>query len=132
MAMADIRVFGAGIFGLSIAWACARRGASVEVIDPNGIGAGSSGGLVGALAPHVPENWNIKKQVQFESLDGAEAFWSEVAEAGGEDPGYARSGRLQPLADDAALALARAREGSAAADVDLGEIADVVLGGEIA
>jgi glycine oxidase len=112
--MADIRVYGAGIFGLSIAWVCARRGASVEVVDPHGVGAGSSGGLVGALAPHVPENWNVKKQVQFESLDQAEVFWAEVAEAGGEDPGYARSGRLQPVADEAALALGRMREGSAA------------------
>ncbi|MCT4684874.1 MAG: FAD-dependent oxidoreductase, partial [Roseicyclus sp.] len=57
MAMADIRVFGAGSFGLAIAGACARRGAAVEVGDPHGIGAGSSGGLGGALAPHVPENW---------------------------------------------------------------------------
>jgi glycine/D-amino acid oxidase-like deaminating enzyme len=112
--MADIRVFGAGIFGLSIAWACALRGASVEVVDPHGIGAGSSGGLVGALAPHVPENWNTKKQVQFESLDMAGAFWAEVAETGGEDPGYRRTGRLQPVGDEAALALARAREQSAA------------------
>lgn len=111
--MAEVRVFGAGIFGLSIAWECARRGAAVEVVDPFGIGAGSSGGLVGALAPHVPENWNPKKQGQFESLERAERFWAEVAEVGGVDPGYARTGRLQPVADDAALVLARAREVSA-------------------
>ena len=112
--MADIRVHGAGVFGLSIAWTCIRRGASVEVVDPFGIGAGASGGLVGALAPHVPENWNVKKQVQFESLDMAEVFWAEVTETGGQDPGYSRTGRLQPVADEAALALARARESSAA------------------
>lgn len=112
--MADIRVFGAGIFGLSIAWEAARRGAMVEVVDPSGIGAGSSGGLVGALAPHVPENWNPKKQVQFDALDLAEGFWAEVAAAGGTDPGYGRTGRLQPIADDAALDLARARSVSAA------------------
>ena len=46
-------VRGAGIFGLAIAWTCARRGAAVRVIDPGGPGAGASGGLVGALAPHV-------------------------------------------------------------------------------
>jgi len=107
--MAQVRVFGAGIFGLSIAWACARRGASVEVVDPSGIGAGSSGGLVGALAPHVPENWNPKKQIQFDSLDMAAAFWAEVVGVGGVDPGYARAGRLQPIPDEAALALALAR-----------------------
>jgi glycine/D-amino acid oxidase-like deaminating enzyme len=107
--MAEIRVFGAGIFGLSIAWACAGKGASVEVVDPFGIGAGSSGGVVGALAPHVPENWNAKKQIQFESLEMAAPFWAGVAEAGGVGPGYARSGRLQPVPDAAALELARAR-----------------------
>jgi glycine/D-amino acid oxidase-like deaminating enzyme len=107
--MAQLRVFGAGIFGLAIAWECARRGAAVEVVDPHGIGAGSSGGLVGALAPHVPENWNPKKQIQFDSLDMAEGFWADVAAAGGTDPGYARAGRLQPVPDQAALALAQAR-----------------------
>ncbi|MFZ8959776.1 MAG: FAD-dependent oxidoreductase, partial [Paracoccaceae bacterium] len=34
----DVTVLGAGIFGLAIAWACAARGAKVQVIDPNGIG----------------------------------------------------------------------------------------------
>jgi glycine oxidase len=86
-----------------------RRGASVQVIDPQGPGAGSSGGVVGALAPHVPENWNAKKAFQFESLLMAEAFWEEVEATGGLQAGYLRSGRLQPVADDAALALARRR-----------------------
>ncbi|GHF43060.1 NAD(P)/FAD-dependent oxidoreductase [Seohaeicola zhoushanensis] len=109
----DITIRGAGIFGLSIAWACARRGAHVRVIDPHGPGAGSSGGLVGALAPHVPENWNVKKAFQLDSLLMAEGFWAGVTAAGGVDPGYVRSGRLQPVAEEA-LPLARARgEGAA-------------------
>lgn len=107
--MTDITIRGAGIFGLSVAWACVQRGAKVQIIDPNGVGAGSSGGIVGALAPHVPENWNAKKAFQLESLLMAEAFWSEVAGVGGKDPGYARTGRLQPLADAAARALAHQR-----------------------
>jgi len=111
--MAEITVRGAGVFGLSIAWACLKRGARVTVVDPNGIGAGASGGLVGALAPHTPENWNAKKQLQFESLEMAEALWSEVAEVSGMDPGYARLGRVQPVLDDRALELARLREVSA-------------------
>ncbi|MEM6305751.1 MAG: FAD-dependent oxidoreductase [Pseudomonadota bacterium] len=112
--MADITVRGAGIFGLSIAWALVQRGAAVQLIDPNGPASGSSGGVVGALAPHVPENWNAKKAFQLESLLMAEAFWAEVSEAGGLDPGYRRSGRLQPVADECALELARARALSAA------------------
>ena len=68
---------GGGIFGLSVAFACARRGAAVTLIERHRIGAGASGGIVGALAPHVPENWNPKKQVQFDSLVMAEAFGRE-------------------------------------------------------
>lgn len=109
MAMLDVTVRGAGIFGLSIAWACAQRGARVQVIDPNGPGAGASGGIVGALAPHVPENWNDKKAFQFESLIMAEDFWAQIQAEGGVSSGYARTGRIQPIADDKALGLARAR-----------------------
>lgn len=107
--MAQITVMGAGIFGLSAAWALARRGASVRLIEAEAVGAGSSGGVVGALAPHVPEQWNAKKQFQFESLLMAGDFWRDVAEAGGRDPGYARLGRVQPLADEAAVARAHER-----------------------
>ncbi|WP_435140065.1 NAD(P)/FAD-dependent oxidoreductase [Pseudopelagicola sp. nBUS_19] len=107
--MVDVTVMGAGVFGLSVAWACAARGAKVRVIDPNGVGAGSSGGLVGALAPHTPENWNEKKAFQFESLIMAEAFWAEVELVGGVSPGYARTGRLQPIPTARSLDRARAR-----------------------
>lgn len=113
MAMVDVTIRGAGAFGLSIAWECACRGARVRVIDPNGVGAGSSGGVVGALAPHVPENWNDKKAFQLESLLMAGGFWAGVRDVGGVEPGYARTGRLQPVADDRALALAHARAGTA-------------------
>lgn len=113
--MVDVTIRGAGVFGLSIAWVCARRGASVCVVDPAGPGAGSSGGLVGALAPHVPENWNPKKAFQFESLIIAEPFWAEVEARGGVASGYGRTGRLQPIADARALELAHRRAGTAKA-----------------
>lgn len=111
--MADLTIRGAGILGLSIAWICARRGARVQVIDPHGAGTGASGGLVGALAPHVPENWNAKKAFQLDSLLAAQGFWAEVEAAGGVPSGYGRTGRLQPIADDHALSLAQARAATA-------------------
>lgn len=114
MARPDMTVRGGGVFGLSIAWACARRGARVRVIEAEAFGAGASGGIVGALAPHVPEAWNDKKAFQLESLLLAGEWWAGVAAAGGLDPGYARHGRLQPLEDAAAVAQARARETGAA------------------
>lgn len=107
--MVDVTVRGAGIFGLSVAWACCRRGARVRVIDPHGLGAGASGGLVGALSPHVPEAWNPKKAFQLESLLLAESWWAGVETASGIGSGYGRVGRLQPLADDRAVEAARRR-----------------------
>lgn len=114
MARADITVRGAGIFGLCIAWEAAQRGARVRVTEAQSVGAGASGGPVGALTPHVPENWNVKKAFQLDSLLMAPAFWSGVEAASGKPSGYARLGRLQPIADGKALDLARAREDSAA------------------
>ena len=76
--MIDITIRGAGIMGLTLAWHCLNLGASVRVIDPNGIANGASGGIVGALAPHVPENWNSKKQFQLESLIYSQKFWQSV------------------------------------------------------
>lgn len=114
MASVDVTVCGAGIFGLSIAWACLQRGARVRVIETAHPGAGSSGGLVGALSPHVPEAWNAKKAFQLESLLMAADWWAKVEAASNLPSGYARLGRLQPLPDDRAVEAARRRETEAA------------------
>ena len=39
LATADVTILGAGVFGLSIAFCCAQRGARVRVIDPAGVAA---------------------------------------------------------------------------------------------
>jgi glycine oxidase len=109
MASVDVTVRGAGIFGLSVAWACAQRGARVRVIETVGIGAGSSGGVVGALSPHVPEAWNLKKAFQLESLLLAAGWWAGVEAVSGLSSGCGRVGRLQPLADERAVEAARRR-----------------------
>lgn len=114
MARVDVTVRGGGIFGLSIAWACVQRGARVRLIETFALGAGSSGGLVGALSPHVPEAWNAKKAFQLDSLLLAESWWAGVEAASGQPSGYARLGRLQPLPDDRAVEAARRREAEAA------------------
>jgi glycine oxidase len=107
--MATIAVMGAGVLGLSLAWELARRGADVRVIEARHPGAGASGGLVGALAPHAPEGWTEGKARQLTSLLMADAFWTGVAAAGGVDPGFARPGRVQPLMDEPAMARAEVR-----------------------
>src|SRR6056297_41957 len=113
LATADITVRGAGVFGLAIAWEAVRRGARVKVIDPRGPGGGASGGVVGALAPHAPENWNDTKAFQLDCLLAAESYWPGVEEASGFFSGYRRGGRIQPVADAGALARAEARAGAA-------------------
>jgi glycine/D-amino acid oxidase-like deaminating enzyme len=111
---ADITVRGGGIFGLCIAYEAARRGARVQLVETQALGAGSSGGVVGALTPHVPENWNSKKAFQLDSLLMAQEFWEDVEQCADLPTGYARLGRLQAIGDAQALTLANARAISAA------------------
>lgn len=114
MAMTEIEVFGGGIFGLSVAYACLKRGARVRVIEKRKIGAGASGGMVGALAPHTPDSWNDKKQFQYQSLIATERFWAEVDAISGLSSGYGRNGRLCAIADQRTLSLAYERIDQAA------------------
>lgn len=111
--MADLTVRGAGIFGLSIAWEALARGARVRVIDPSGPAGGASGGVVGALQPHTPDVWNAKKQFQLDSLLMAPRFWQGIEAVSGIPTGFAPVGRLQPLIDEKAVVLARARSAAA-------------------
>lgn len=114
MTRPDLIVMGAGVTGLAIAWAATRRGARVRVIEVAGIGAGASGGVVGALMPHAPGGWTPVKAFQFASLIMAPDWWAAVAGASGQSTGYGRTGRLQPLADAAAVEAARVKGADAA------------------
>ncbi|MEM7439450.1 MAG: FAD-dependent oxidoreductase [Pseudomonadota bacterium] len=102
-------VVGAGVWGLSCALVCAQRGWAVTVLEARQVGSGASGGIVGAMAPHTPDNWNPKKQFQFEALDQADAFWADVEKRAGKSTGYGRIGRVQPISDVAGLRLATDR-----------------------
>jgi glycine oxidase len=115
MSTVDLTIRGAGIFGLACAWEAARRGARVRVVDPRGPGAGASGGVVGALAPHAPEGWTAAKAFQLAALLAGPAFWADVEAASGLPTGFGRTGRIQPLSDADALARALARRDSARA-----------------
>lgn len=93
----DVIVIGGGIWGLSCAYACAKRGQSVALYEAGKIGQGASGGVVGAMSPNVPEGWNLMKQFQFEALASAQAFWAEVDALSGLSSGYGRIGRVMPI-----------------------------------
>ena len=121
LATADVTILGAGVFGLSVAYCAAQRGARVRVIDQAGIAQGASGGLVGALAPHTPDLWLPKKQFQLESLLLAREFWPQVERISGLPTGYANHWRLQPINEDRLIALALSRIGDA--ETNWGDVA---------
>ena len=112
MAM-EVAIIGAGIFGLAAGWACSEAGHLVRIHDATAVGAGSSGGIVGALSPHMPEAWNPKKAFQFTSLLSAEPFWNRIETVSGLPTGYGRVGRWIPLHSEKALAMAKARSDAA-------------------
>lgn len=109
---ADVLVIGAGVFGLAAAFVLAGTGRRVLIAEAGAPGAGASGGPVGALAPYGPgPAEDPRRRFQAAALAAAEADWAAVAAAGGIDPGYARLGRLTPLASPEAGARAAAAGG---------------------
>jgi len=97
--MANITIIGAGVYGLTCALALLEAGHRIRVLEKGMVGRGASGGLVGALSPHVPEDWNVRKQFQLEALVDAEEHWASVEALSGMRTGYGRVGRYIPLDD---------------------------------
>ncbi|MTH98357.1 FAD-binding oxidoreductase [Roseibium sp. RKSG952] len=93
----DLAIAGGGIFGLSIAYAALKQGLKVAVFEADKIGAGASGGLLGALMPHMPARWNPKKEFQFRALGSLETHARTLESETGMNTGYRRCGRLLPL-----------------------------------
>ena len=93
----DLLVVGGGVMGLWIALFAARDGLSVRLVDKRKIGAGASGGVLGALMPHLPDRWNAKKAFQLRSLVSLEVEIAVLEAETGLSAGYRRCGRLIPL-----------------------------------
>lgn len=93
----DVAIAGAGIFGLAIARAAIEAGLKTVVFDRAYVGAGSSGGVLGALMPHMPARWNPKKEFQFQALSCLEERIRLLETETGQTCGYARCGRILPL-----------------------------------
>jgi glycine oxidase len=95
---AALLIVGGGIMGLWAAVHAERMGIDTLLIDAGLLGRGASGGLLGALMPHMPDKWNAKKQFQFDALVSLESEVAVLENATGLSAGYRRSGRLIPLA----------------------------------
>ncbi len=83
--------------GLWTAWKAVQAGMSVRVVDKTCIGAGASGGILGALMPHRPSQWTASKQFQLEALSSLAGEIAQVEAASGLSCGYRRCGRLMPI-----------------------------------
>ena len=99
----DTLVIGAGILGLWAARHALKRGETVAIVEKRKIGQGASGGVLGALMPHMPDNWNAKKQLQYDGLTTLEKAISLLEADTGIDCGYRRCGRAIPLNHDKVL-----------------------------
>ncbi|UHS57244.1 NAD(P)/FAD-dependent oxidoreductase [Agrobacterium vaccinii] len=90
-------IIGGGIMGLWAAVKADRLGIDTLLLDVGNIGDGASGGLLGALMPHMPDRWSDKKQFQFDALVSLEADIAAIEAETGLSAGYRRCGRLIPL-----------------------------------
>lgn len=93
----DLVVIGGGIFGLWVAKHAVDCGLSVMIAEKDHIGAGASGGLLGALMPYLPTGWKEKKQFQFDALTELPALIKALEEETGRSTGYGRIGRVMPI-----------------------------------
>lgn len=84
------------------------------VLEKRQVGAGASGGFMGALMPHVPDRWNAKKQMQFDALRALPQLVAELEADTGIKCGYRRCGRLIPIVSERTLAAVEARRAGAA------------------
>ncbi len=106
----DLLVVGAGIFGLWAARHGLKTGKKVLVLEKRRLGAGASGGFMGALMPHMPDRWDKKAELQFDALSELEGLVGELEEDTGTDCGFRRCGRLVPLVHEKTRDLVRYRK----------------------
>ena len=93
----DTLIVGGGVLGLWAARHAIKRGEKVMILEKRQVGAGASGGFLGALMPHMPDSWNAKKQFQFDGLDSLAGAVAVLEDETGVDCCYRRCGRLIPF-----------------------------------
>ncbi|MBV8605934.1 MAG: glycine oxidase ThiO [Singulisphaera sp.] len=106
--VSDVVVIGGGAIGGSVAWALARRGVSVTVVEAGRIGRGASWASAGVLAP----DWNVHDQPALAELASASlALWpdwvAELEDWTGVGLNFRRDGLLNLWVDPEASHLPR-------------------------
>jgi glycine oxidase len=96
----DLIVVGGGVIGAWTAYKAGKNGLKTLLVDAQKLGAGASGGLLGALMPHMPERWDGKKQFQFEALEDLSQEVALLESETGMDCGFNRCGRLAPIMNE--------------------------------
>ena len=103
----DLLVVGGGILGLWVAKCAAEAGMDVILVEKSHCGSGASGGVLGALLPHLPNSMTEKNRFQFEALSELSATISELEQDTGITTGYDRCGRLMPIRNEGFLKTAK-------------------------
>jgi sarcosine oxidase subunit beta len=121
-AMPHVAVIGAGIVGAATAWALARRGARVTVLERAGAAATGSTGRSAAGLRH---QFSLRANVRF-SRFGAERF-AAFADEVGADAGFRRVGYLflVPPGQEARWAADRAMQRAEGARVERWSLAEL-------
>jgi glycine oxidase len=94
----DVVIVGAGIVGCSIAFALAKAGLQVCVLDKSGIGEESSAAAAGMLSgQHGVTNFGPRYQLHLEARELHAGLAEELRELTGIDVGFCRWGILELL-----------------------------------
>lgn len=93
----DLLIVGGGIMGLWAAVKAKRQGIRTLLLDAVRPASGASGGLLGALMPHMPDRFGEKKKFQFDALIILEDEVQRLEAETGLTCGYRRCGRIIPL-----------------------------------
>ena len=99
--------------GLWAAWQAEKAGIATLLVDRAKVGGATSNGLLGALMAYMPDQWDEKKQFQFEALIALEDAIKTVEAQTGVSTGYRRTGRIMPLFSERQLKTAQARQDAA-------------------
>jgi glycine oxidase len=98
--MPDVIVVGAGVIGCASAWAMARRGARVLVVDMRDVGRGATQASAGILAPHVEAHSGALLELGTRSLALYDELIHQVEADSGTPIEYSRCGTLEVALDN--------------------------------